>query len=214
MVAFTGGSRIEVDINGLRNRLADIMGGQNVRILFKSKSVNNQTLNFDVLNYMLKKRKRPNGGPTKVLILNLVRAHPYIFNLLKKKGIDTSDLVFIDGLFNISGDSRKYSEQAILLPTPFSKTFEEDIFKILNENPGIDFLLIDDIVALQNYWSIERIENFLEKLSMVLSGMGDPPVIIIADSTKDERILTAAEAICDKVILVDGLRVINLPSTT
>lgn len=163
---------------------------------------------------MLKKRKNGTEKPTKVLILNLVRSHPYIFNLLKKKKIDTSNLVFIDGLFNISGDSRKQSEQAILLATPFSKTFEEDLFKILTENPGIDFLLIDDIMALQNYWSLERIETFLEKLSMVLSGMGDPPVFIFADISMDERILTAAEAICDKVINVDGLKVIKVPVTT
>jgi hypothetical protein len=163
---------------------------------------------------MLKKRKNGTEKPTKVLILNLVRAHPYLFNLLKKKNIDTSNLVFIDGLFNISGDSRKQSEQAILLATPFSKTFEEDLFKILTENPGIDFLLIDDIMGLQNYWSLERIETFLEKLSMVLSGMGDPPVFIFADISKDERILTAAEAICDKVINVDGLKVIKVLVTT
>lgn len=209
-----GGSIIEVDINGLRNMLGELIDGKNVRVLFKARPVNNQTLNFDLLNYMLKKRKRNSDKPVKGLVLNLVRSHPYLVNLLKKKNIDITNLVFVDALFKISGDSRTSSQQAILLQTPFAKTFEEDVFKIISENPGIDFLLIDDIVALQNYWSLERIETFLEKLSMVLSGIGDPPVFIIADSSKNERIITAAENICDKVIDVDGVKVIKVPITT
>jgi hypothetical protein len=199
---------MKIDINGLRNEMSEIMGTTNLRVLFRSKPVNNQTINFDLLNYMLKKRVKKNGSPAKVLIINLVRAHPYIFNLLKKKKVETKNIVFIDALFNISGDTRKFSDQAILLPTPFAKSFEEDVFKTIGEIPDIDFILIDDIVALQNYWCLERIESFLEKLSLVLSGMGDPPVLIVADCTKDERILTAAGAICDKVIEVDGLWVL------
>jgi hypothetical protein len=205
---------MKIDINGLRNELGQIMAGQNVRVLFKVRPVVNQTLNFDLLNYMIKKRKRKLESPAKGLILNLVRAHPYLCSLLKKKKVDIKNIIFVDALFNISGDSRKQSEQAILLQTPFSKTFEDDIFRILNENPDIEFFMIDDIVALQNYWGIERIEIFLEKLSMVLSGMGDPPVIIVADCTKDERILTAAGAICDKVIDVDGLKIMAATITT
>jgi hypothetical protein len=194
---------MEADINEFKGQLKDIIKNPNTRVLLKTRPVLNQTLNFDILCHMLDgKRKKASKG----IMLTLFRAHPYISNLLSKRKIEINGLTFIDPLYSISGDTRPYSDKAIILSCPFSRSFEENLFEALELVGKIDFVLIDDVCTLLNYWRFDRIEGFLEQLSKRLVGLGDPTMVIVADCTKDKKILEAAGTICDKVIEVNGIK--------
>jgi hypothetical protein len=198
---------MEADINTIRKELKSIITDDNTRVLFKTRPVLNQLLNLDIVAYMVKRGKtKKNKNGKKGVMMTFFRTHPYLYNLMRKRKIDTETIVFIDPLFNISGDTRKYSDQAIIIPCPFARNFEDNIMDALSDVDGIGYLMIDDIVALQNYWDLKRIERFLERLSKKLAELGDPPILIIADCTKDDNILKLAGSICDKVVLVNGMK--------
>jgi hypothetical protein len=213
-----------IDIKDLKSELDNIVTDRNTRVLFKARPILNQSLNLDLITYLLEKIKanisnlngskrtsakmkvKENEGTSKGVIVTIFRSHSFVHSLLKKLKVDVDRVVFIDPIYSISGDVRKHADQAIILPCPFARTFEDSFFEALDKVGEVDFLLIDDIVTLNNYWSRERIEAFLNALSKRLAEMGDPSILIIADSTKDGGIIDIASAICDRVIEVDGIK--------
>lgn len=197
------GVNMKVDINSLRQEVRGIMDNDRDKVLFKTRPVLNQYLNLDLITYLITRKNRKGK---KGALLNFFRTHPYIYRLLKKRKVKTDSIVFIDALFNISGETKMYDADAVILPCPFKEDFEEKLFQALEDIGSLDFLIIDDLAALQNYWADERIENFLKKLVNKVERMGGPPIVIVADMTKNERLLEMASSYCDIEVEVNGYK--------
>lgn len=191
---------MKLDINGLDKELKNILTGSNSKVMFQARPVLNQHLNYDVLKYLLG-QENANG-----VMVNLYRSHLYMHTLLQKRKVKANGLRFLDSLYSISGDTRKSNKKAIMVPCPFSNDFEDELFSCISEMERVDFIQIDDIVALQNYWNRERIEDFIDRLSKNISLLGDPPLCIVADSTRDEWVLEAIRSICHTVVEVNGFK--------
>jgi hypothetical protein len=187
----------ELDIGGIHSLLQKEAGGRR-RILIISKPVLNQKIALHAVSYFIKDKG------CKGIMVNIRRPFMYSYTLFVKKNLPCDMLTFIDAITKISGESYDQNARSIILSCPFAKRFKSELADALERCEKPEFLIVDDLTSLLNYFSEDQFTDFAEDFSLMLRNMGNIPIILLADQSRDPVMLDWLCAICDVVVTVKG----------
>lgn len=138
--------------------------------------------------------------------VTLNRSYENISSLMKSKGINLSNLFFIDGVTmqNIASNKLKTDERVIYIES--IKSLTDMTIAVTQIVPRIDskkkFLFLDSLSTLLLFNSPELIGRFSHALTIKMRAMGVSGAIVSIPEETDSNFRQMLGALCDKIIKV------------
>ena len=177
------------------------------KILVVSKYTERTRVNICLLKYFLEDMKQ------KGIFISIDRPHQYTSSLLEMHGISQKNLIFIDAVSRISGETESNVSNVKFINGPYEMNFLDDICSMSCTTGPIstqtlnledmDFVLIDDIAAITKYQEEDGIKLMLESYISSIESMRKVIAPIVLDANQNKFIYEIISARCDRIVLIN-----------
>jgi hypothetical protein len=139
----------------------------------------------------------------KIAFVSVYRAHPYIKRMLEEAGVPLDMIHFLDAVYLLSGEERKSSKNAHILACPFGKKFEDELLRVLQDLGDVEYVVLDNVMALVNYISDKEFKDIMLHLMETVYARG-ASLVMVADSTVCEEKASWLAELSDIVVDLNG----------
>lgn len=153
------------------------------------KNVNNFLL------YSLLKNNKKRG-----VYVTLNREAEVIEGELKKMGVDTSKLLFVDGITKRNKSNVKDKSNVVYIQGPDSLTELSLVLTESTNTDGFDFVLLDSMVSLLIYNKPEIAQRFTHYFVTKIRDYGINSILLSIEDEKSESFIATISQFCDGVI--------------
>jgi hypothetical protein len=144
----------------------------------------------------------------KGIVICIENPYNIMVEQLKKEGLDTENIYFIDAITHFSGEIPVSAPNVIFLDNPHNLEELVDLLSLAVETErakrNIPFVLIDGMSSLQIYSSITSINNFFRSMISNLEKFDRCCVVLLLDKRMNPLIRDIIGIFCDEnIILVE-----------
>ena len=180
---------------------------RNGKVLVVSKSTERTRVNICLLKFFLHEMKQ------KGIFITIDRPHQYTASLLALHGISQEQLVYIDAISRISGETEANVSNVTFINGPYEMNFLDEIASISFAAGAVktqsinlkemDFILIDDIAALTKYQEMEGVKKMILSYLSTVEKIENITAPIVLDVNQNKNIYEIIADKCDRVLLIN-----------
>lgn len=153
-------------------------------------------VNMAIANYLTNKRKMPG------LYITMNKPYSSMVSALKKSGVDTSKLFFIDAISGVIGAKESGADNCVMLRSPSSLTeLGIAISKVCSVEKA-RFLMMDSLSTLLVYNNQNSTVKFVHYVATRLRKCAWPGVIFSLEKDIQGSVLESISQFCDKIIRI------------
>jgi hypothetical protein len=192
----TGGEDVLSVKNMFIDRIPDEIDSSQFDMAMCSISLlHSQITSMGILSYYLLDRR------ARGIYISITRPYFYIERLLLKKNIPLTALRSIDALGrDLEGNIDQKNVRSSLLCERLSSKVRE----MLEKDPTIQFILIDNISGLIPYASPTSIVQFIDDIHEMMMVRSSLQVIMLVDHEVDEMVIKGIQGLCDRHIEISS----------
>lgn len=168
-------------------------------VLFIIKSEKYHKVNLQILKMIIKTRKFSG------IYITVNKPYPSLIRYLKKGGVPTEKIFFIDCISKTVGGEIKLTEDCLFIPSPTRLTDLGIALSQALEAMKIGknkFLFLDSLSTLLIYNDFKTVAQFVHYLASRLRLFGLVGILMTIEKQIDEKMLYLLIEICDKIIEV------------
>ncbi|MBW2984332.1 hypothetical protein KY361_04410 [Candidatus Woesearchaeota archaeon] len=169
---------------------------ENFIIAVISSSESYSALNTAIVDYMVNKKKMPG------VYVTMNKPYETVINNLKKCGIDTKKIFFVDAISNVIGNKKLISENCIILDSPSALTELGIVISKAFGSKKIKFLLMDSLSTMLVYNKVDTTVKFIHYLITQLRKYKLSGIILSLEKDMESKTIDSITQFCDKVIKI------------
>ena len=176
--------------NVFMNRIHDEMDSSQFDMALCSVSpMHSQITSLGVLSYYLLERRAAG------IYISITRPYFYMERLLTNEGVPLTSLRTIDALGRDSeGHANSKNARASLICENLSNIVRE----MLEKDPSIQFILVDNVSGLLPYASPSSIVQFIDDIHEMMMVRSSLQVILLVDHEIDDLVMKGIQGLCDR----------------
>lgn len=140
------------------------------------------------------------GKKRKGVFVTLNKSSDVLEAELKKMKVDTSRILFIDGVSKKKNSNVKDKPNVIYIQGPESLTELSFTVTAATNNKGFDFILFDSMSTVLMYNKFEMAERFASYLVTKIKDYGISSVLLSVEEEKSKSLVAALSQICDGIV--------------
>ena len=195
----------------LKREIGEIIKTMNVKkqnkLMMVTEATNRTMVNILLLNHFLKEEEASG------VFITFDRPHQYIKKILEIRGIDHSNLTFIDAISLISGETAVQDDSSSLFMNgPYriplfhdlvARCYSNDRHKKQIDLKKMSFIMIDDISALSLYNKEENVKRFILDFLSHIEALDAFIVSFVLDDNYNKELYTFIKKYCDREVFID-----------
>jgi len=180
---------------------------QKGKVLVVSKYAERTRVNICLLKFFLHEMKQ------KGIFITIDRPHQYTASLLTIHGISQENLVYIDAVSRISGETEANVSNVRFINGPYEMNFLDDITAISFAGGAVktksidldemNFILIDDIAALTKYQEADGVKKMIHSYIDSIERLNNITAPIVLDANQNRAIYEIIMNRCDRFLFIN-----------